>query len=127
MKGTQKYLQILWLLLLISIPIVLWILPSIFFDNTGVEVCPSKIIFGVECLGCGMTRAIMHLYHFDFTEALYYNMLSFLFYPFLIGLWSMWAIRAMIRLDYVKLSNSKVALFRRIHEKAKSGYGLPIN
>jgi len=127
MKGTQKYLQILWLIALLAVPIVLWILPSTFFDNTGIEICPSKAIFDIECFGCGITRGVMHLHHFEFSDALYFNALSFIVYPFLICLWLIWTVRAMIRLDYLNLSNSKIDLFRRIHEKAKSGYGLPIN
>lgn len=127
MHGTQRYLQIVWLLFLIAFPIVLWILPSTFFDNTGVELCPSKAFFDIECLGCGMTRGIMHLHHFEISDALYYNGLSFLVYPGLIVNWLIWVVRAMIRLDYLNLSDSNVDLLRRVHEKAKSGYSLPQN
>jgi len=127
MQGTQRYLQIAWLLFLVAVPIVLWILPSTFFDNGTVELCPSKAFFDVECYGCGITRAIMHMHHFEFSDALFYNALSFIVYPFLVFTWLMWVVRAMIRLDFINLSNSNISLFRRIHEKAKSGYGLPTN
>jgi len=68
------------LALLIIIPIVLLILPATYFD-TGESICLSKVIFDLECYGCGMTRAIMHLIHFDFKEAWDYNKISYLVLP----------------------------------------------
>lgn len=46
-------------------------------------MCLSKVLAGMECYGCGMTRAIMHLIHLDFTEAYQYNKLSFIVLPLL--------------------------------------------
>lgn len=41
----------------------------------------------MECYGCGMTRATMHLIHFDFQEAWVFNKLSFIALPLLIMFW----------------------------------------
>ena len=46
-------------------------------------MCLSKVLAGIECYGCGMTRAIMHLIHLDFKEAYQYNKLSFVVFPVL--------------------------------------------
>lgn len=77
------YLKIgLW----VAIPIVLFILPATFFDD-GQSLCLSVLFFGKECFGCGMTRAIMHLLHFDIDEAIFYNSLSLAVLPLLFVVW----------------------------------------
>lgn len=85
----------LWIAALVLAPIVLWLLPAGFFDN-GQSICPSKAFFDVECPGCGMTRAVMHMHHFNWREALYYNYAVLIVYPVLVVLWFVW-LRAAIR------------------------------
>jgi Protein of unknown function (DUF2752) len=85
----QKFYNYFWLGLLLLFPIVLWVLPADFFDN-GPPLCPSMLLLGVECPGCGLTRGVMHLMHFDFENALFYNTLSFLALPVLFGIWARW-------------------------------------
>ena len=82
----MKLIQYIKLILLILIPITLLILPANFFDD-GKSVCLSVMLLDIECYGCGITRAIMHLIHFDLEEALYYNILSFIVLPILIYTW----------------------------------------
>jgi hypothetical protein len=82
----MKLIQYIKLILLILIPITLLSLPANFFDN-GKSVCLSVMLLDIECYGCGITRAIMHLIHFDLEEALYYNSLSFIVLPILIYTW----------------------------------------
>ena len=91
----QKTINLAWLCLLIMAPIVLWMLPADFFDSEGgLIICPSRALFNVECLGCGMTRAIMHFHHFQFDDAIYFNRGSFVIYPALVVLWAVWVFRA---------------------------------
>ena len=96
--NTPKYERaktIVWLLLLVMAPVGLWMLPADFFDSeSGFIICPSRALFNVECLGCGMTRAIMHFHHFQFDDAIYYNRGSFVIYPALVALWAVWVFRA---------------------------------
>jgi hypothetical protein len=68
------------------IPLVLVLMPKDFFDK-GTSLCLSKTIAGIECYACGMTRAIMHLIHFDFETAWNFNKLSLIVFPLLIPLW----------------------------------------
>lgn len=86
--------QLAWLILLLATPIVLWILPADIFDNGKVILCPSRFLFDIECFGCGMTRAIMHMHHFEIDEAVYYNVGSLAIYPALIGVWCLWVYNA---------------------------------
>ncbi len=65
---------------------MLLLLPADFFD-TGESVCLSVQFFDMQCYGCGMTRAIQHLIHFDFHEAYDYNKLSFVVFFVLFTVW----------------------------------------
>jgi hypothetical protein len=85
-----QWVNTAWMILLFSIPFLLWALPGGFFDNTGIELCPSKAFFDVECFGCGITRAVMHLHHFEWQDAIYYNYLVVVVYPFLAFVWFLW-------------------------------------
>ena len=76
----KKLLIKLYLFILVALPLLLIILPANFFDS-GQSMCLSIIILDRECYGCGMTRAIQHLIHFDFIDAYHYNKLSFIVLP----------------------------------------------
>lgn len=96
MKSLLKRLEPVWLIALLIFPIVLWVLPADFFDE-GQAVCPSRVFFDIECLGCGMTRAVMHMHHFDYEEAFYYNYGVLLVYPILVIIWGFWVYKSAVR------------------------------
>lgn len=58
--------------------------------------CPTKLIFGVDCPGCGAMRMIYSLMHGDVSKALHYNafaavavlLLAYAFVAYTIGLWT---------------------------------------
>jgi len=95
--SNTKVITVLHLIFLIVTPLTILLLPTSFFDE-GITLCPSKRFFNFECLGCGMTRAIMHLVHFDFESAVYYNKLSLLVAPILGGYWTFWIIKTILKL-----------------------------
>jgi hypothetical protein len=64
-------------------PVVLTILPADFFDH-GPATCLSVLLLGQTCPGCGITRAIQHLIHFDFRIAYAFNKLVCIVFPVLI-------------------------------------------
>jgi hypothetical protein len=78
---------------LLVIPAVLLFLPSDYFDS-GESICLSKIILDKECLGCGMTRGVMHTIHFEFKEAWGFNKLTFFLLPILIYYWFKWLLNS---------------------------------
>ena len=82
----SQYCKILFFVFLLSVPICLIALPVNYFDE-GDSLCLSIMLFGKECYGCGMTRAIMHIIHFDFQSAFDFNRLSFVVFPLLVMLW----------------------------------------
>ena len=93
-KEQPKWLRLFWLFSLLATPIVLWLLPADFFDS-GNSICPSYFLFKIECLGCGMSRAVMHLHHFNFDDAAYFNRGSFVIYPLLVIVWFIWVKKAL--------------------------------
>ncbi len=110
MKWYQKReVQIAWLVALLAFPVMLWALPSAFFDESDIIVCPSRAFFGVECLGCGMTRGVMHAHHAEITEAIYYNLGSPFVYTVLIGIWVWLVFKVLKRLGMIKGKNPDTA------------------
>ena len=95
--------QQIWLGLLLILPIILWILPGDFFDGEGLSMCPSRLFFGIECFGCGITRSVMHMHHLQFGDAVFYNTLGLIVYPALIIVWIIWVRAAAKRLHYLPL------------------------
>lgn len=82
MKNYKKWFIKSYLFLLILLPFVLIVLPSDFFDK-GNSICISKLLLNQSCPGCGITKAIQHLIHFDFSVAMEYNKLSIIVAPLL--------------------------------------------
>ena len=78
--NTTRNFKIGEILILVIIPIILLIMPSDYFDS-GETVCLSVRLFNMECYGCGLTRSIMHLIHFEFSDAYYFNPLGFIVFP----------------------------------------------
>jgi hypothetical protein len=94
-KKHDKAINAAWLVLLILAPLVLWLLPGDYFDSeNGLILCPSRALFDFECLGCGMTRAVMHFHHFQFDDAVYFNRGSLIVYPALVAVWAVWTFKA---------------------------------
>jgi uncharacterized membrane protein SirB2 len=46
------------------------------------SVCSSKVLFGIDCPGCGLTRAFIAISHAHFTEAWNFNPASYAVYLF---------------------------------------------
>jgi hypothetical protein len=82
----KKYISKVFLILILGTPFLLILLPSNYFDS-GKSMCLSISLFDRECFGCGITRAIMHLIHFDFSLAWKFNKLSYVILPILILFW----------------------------------------
>ena len=84
-KLSKKSILFLLIGFLIILSSTLIILPPNFFDS-GQSICLSVLLLNRECYGCGMTRAIQHLIHFEFEMAYNYNKLSFVVFPLFVYL-----------------------------------------
>lgn len=59
----------------ISIIVFLFILLILYLSIIGIYRCPLSFFFGTPCPLCGMTRAIISVFHFEFESAFYYHAL----------------------------------------------------
>jgi hypothetical protein len=57
-------------------------------------VCPTKLLFGVDCPGCGMMRATHDLVTGNVAGALDHNVLIVVFAPLVVILWLRWFLRS---------------------------------
>lgn len=90
----KSFLRLLANVFIGLIGFILLFFPADFFDN-GKPICISILLFDKECFNCGMTRAVMHLIHFDFKTAWEYHKLSVVVLPLLIyviinGIYKSW-------------------------------------
>lgn len=69
------------------IPVILYSIPKDFIFQGNFPICLSKNLFGVECYGCGTSRAVFSLLYFDFSEAWGYNKLIVIIFPLLVYIW----------------------------------------
>ena len=107
----RYYFTIVTLAIIIIVPPLLLILPATFFDS-GESICLSKLLAGVECPACGLTRGCMHLIHLDFEQAYAYNMMSFVALPAVGIVWIQWGVK-------------EWKIFRKLRQKM-NGTGLPV-
>ncbi len=68
---------------LIFAAVVFFVVPTAFFQD-GHSLCLFQNLFGVECPGCGMTRALSALGHGDYLAALQFNSLVLVVAPLLL-------------------------------------------
>jgi hypothetical protein len=81
------------------------------FRSAMPETCTSRRIFGIECPGCGMTRAFISISHGQFSRAWQFNRASFVVYFFVavqipwhsIQIWRLKRNRRPIQWPYVYL------------------------
>jgi hypothetical protein len=83
----KKLFQLIKLWGLLLVPVFLFFIPLEWLKNQH-SICLFKNITGHECLGCGMTRAILSAIHFQFMQAVYYNKLFVVVLPILIYVWA---------------------------------------
>ena len=74
------------LLLLILLPFLLYAIPAESIFN-GKSIGIFTNIFGIECWGCGITRAIFSALYFRFAEAWEYNRFVVIVLPLLMFEW----------------------------------------
>ena len=62
---------------LLPLGLVAAALVPVSFVTAGPSVCPFKLLTGLPCPGCGMTRSVVTLLHGDLGASLYYHPLGF--------------------------------------------------
>lgn len=79
----REYLQrILLLLLWLLIPLLFIVVPTSTLE-TDHTICLLKNIMGLNCPGCGMTRALSSVFHANLAGAFYHNKSVIVVFPLL--------------------------------------------
>lgn len=73
-------------LIIYLLPIAFYLIPAERMLS-GESVCLYKHLFGSECWGCGLTRAVYLVMHCDLRAAVEYNRLVVVVFPLLLCLW----------------------------------------
>lgn len=77
----NKFKQDIYQLRFAIIPVSLYlIITQIIFGF----VCPFRLLFDIECPGCGLTRATLELFKGNFIEAIHYNFTVFYWLIFIL-------------------------------------------
>lgn len=84
LKCHKKILKIVGLAI---VPAILYFIPYDWVYEKDDTICMFKNLTGLECPGCGMTRALISIIHFDFVIAYGYNKLVVVVAPLLLFLW----------------------------------------
>jgi hypothetical protein len=84
--SKSEILNIVKLALVFLLPLPLLVIPPSSLERLP-SLCLIKSIFGVECPGCGMTRALSYLLHGDLPGGLHSNPLALIVLPLLGFLW----------------------------------------
>jgi hypothetical protein len=92
--NSKKSLQHIKGIGLLSIPFILYLIPIPWLQGEH-TICLFKNMFGRECYGCGITRAVLSALHFDSTGAFHYNKLVVVVLPLLIYLWAKMVIKSL--------------------------------
>jgi hypothetical protein len=83
----NKTIRIIKIAAILIMPVALYFVPLEWVKNQH-SVCLFKNLTGMECYGCGMTRAILSAIHLQFENAFHFNKLFLIVFPLLIYIWA---------------------------------------
>jgi len=78
--------------IIIFLSIIFFYIPKDYLGDTY-PICLFKILFGIDCIGCGTTRAVWSVLHFKFNDAIEYNKLIVITFPLLCFCVIQWILR----------------------------------
>jgi hypothetical protein len=81
----RAFNQISFLVILVF-PFLLYLIPLDWLNKQH-TICLFKGIFGIDCYGCGITRAVLSGVQLDFDSAINYNKMVIIVLPLLIYKW----------------------------------------
>lgn len=84
-KNSNTFNKLSFIIIL-SFPIFLYLIPLDWFNKQH-SICLVKNIFGIDCYGCGITRAVLSGLHFNIEKAITFNKMVVIVLPMLIYVW----------------------------------------
>jgi hypothetical protein len=85
MRKPKLINRLITYLIILIILAVLYFIPDKFLFESRNSLCLHKMILGIECPLCGMTRAAHELMHLRFLSAFQYNFTIYLLSLFIIA------------------------------------------
>lgn len=83
----MKNLRAFKLIFLIFLPLIGFLIAHVLINHHPEAICIWKRLFGIDCWGCGITRAFHSLCLLDFKNAFNYNPRIFIVAPLLLYIW----------------------------------------
>jgi hypothetical protein len=77
---------------IIILGIIFFSIPKIYLGD-AFPICLYRIILNKKCIGCGTTRAIWSIMHFEFAEAYEYNKMIIITFPLITGCIIKWVLK----------------------------------
>lgn len=102
-------LSIFWILTCI------WLYINNFEGQAAIVVCPSKLLYGIPCPGCGITRATLMFLHGEVLKALMFNSNCLIALLFIFGFPIISLVSILAKKNYVNIMYAKT-------EKIMSNY-----
>jgi hypothetical protein len=112
----RKIYGIIGAIVTLMVPFILIVLHQNEHLETQQSLCPSKMLTGFPCPGCGITKSLVFFYEGNFQKSLYYHILG----PFVIG----FCIATIIVLTAEILTQKEY--FTKLLFNKKLGYSLAI-
>jgi len=78
------------------------------------SICLFKNVFGIECYGCGITKAVISSIQLNFTRAFKYNKLIVVVLPLIVYLW----VKEIVKLFDTLSRNSSRPTKKPVYNKA---------
>lgn len=86
-SRSSRILRALTIAALIGIPVALALVP-LDLISSGPTLCLYKRFTGADCMGCGMTRSVVSLFHLELGAAYEFNRGIIGMAPLLLWLWA---------------------------------------
>jgi hypothetical protein len=80
------------LFFLIFLGAIFFSIPKIYIGDTY-PLCLYRIILNKKCIGCGTTRAVWSILHFNFNDAYEYNKMIIITFPLIMGCAVKWILK----------------------------------
>jgi len=80
------------LILVLILGLIFFCIPKDYLGETY-PICLFRILFNINCIGCGTTRAVWSIIHLRFLDAIEYNKLIVITFPLLLGCVIHWIIK----------------------------------
>jgi hypothetical protein len=91
-EKTEANKKCFKILLIIILGTIFYFIPKDCLGETY-PICLYRILFNSNCIGCGTTRAIWSIMHFNFYDAIKYNKLIVITFPLLTGCIIHWIVK----------------------------------